>query len=139
MIRTDFSDDAAWAVVCAAATSGGHVEGVDGLFAANLTCIDDPQFQGTTIDQMVTTASKADDPGHVFLVDDETITHAEHPILAVDLSEQPGRYFRVVPSEMQGVGNNLCLANMDFADFADFVDTDETGRTDGIFRGFPNY
>ena len=139
MIRTDFGDDAAWAVVIAAAASGVHVDGADGLFAANLECVDDRQFDGMTIERVVTIAADAGNPGYVFLADHETISHPEHPILAVDLAVQPGRSFRVIPSEMQGVQNNLSIAGMDFAEFADFVDSDETGRTDGIFRGFPNY
>jgi hypothetical protein len=42
-----------------------------------------------------------------------------------------GRTFRVIPSEMWDVENNLSLANMDFPEFAG-----STGP-DGIFRGFP--
>ena len=48
----------------------------------------------------------------------------------VDLIEEPGRWFRVVPREAWAVQNNLSLANMDFVDFADSVDRD------GVFRGF---
>ena len=48
----------------------------------------------------------------------------------VDLWEQPGRTFRVIPTEAWGVQNNLPIANMDFSEFADRVDPD------GIFRGF---
>ena len=45
--------------------------------------------------------------------------------------DEPGRTFRVIPSEMWSVENNLSIANMDFAEFADAVDED------GVFRGFP--
>jgi hypothetical protein len=58
------------------------------------------------------------------------MTDPEHPVLVVDLYSEPGRSFRVVPSEMWGVENNLSLANMDFEEFADAVDRD------GVFRGF---
>jgi hypothetical protein len=47
------------------------------------------------------------------------------------LYEEPGRTFRVIPSEMWSVENNLSVANMDFYEFADNVDLD------GVFRGFP--
>lgn len=29
-----------------------------------------------------------------------TLSHPEHPLLVMDLSEEPGRTFRVIPSEM---------------------------------------
>jgi len=49
----------------------------------------------------------------VFIADRFAITNREHPVLVVDLVEEPGRTFRVVPSEAWGVENNLSLANMD--------------------------
>jgi hypothetical protein len=66
----------------------------------------------------------------VFLVDGRTINDPEHPIVVVDLYEDPGRSFRVIPSEMWVVENNLSLANMDFQEFAESADRD------GVFRGF---
>jgi hypothetical protein len=58
-------------------------------------------------------------------------SHPDLPILVVDLYDDPGRTFRVIPSEMWGVENKLSIANMGFEEFADAVDGD------GIFRGFP--
>jgi hypothetical protein len=57
-------------------------------------------------------------------------TEPDHALLVVDLHKEPGRTFRVVPSEAWGVENNLSLANMDFEEFADAVDEH------GVFRGF---
>ncbi|HLF89873.1 MAG TPA: hypothetical protein VI451_13065 [Anaerolineales bacterium] len=45
--------------------------------------------------------------------------------------EEYGREFRAIPSQIQGIENNLSIANMDFEEFADSVDED------GVFRGFP--
>jgi hypothetical protein len=59
------------------------------------------------------------------------MTDHERPVLVVDLSQEPGRTFRVIPGQMWGVENNLSLANMEFSEFADNVDPD------GVFRGFP--
>jgi hypothetical protein len=67
----------------------------------------------------------------VFISDQITFTSSEQPVLVVDLSEEPGRTFRVIPSEMWSVENNLSIANMDYSEFADNADPD------GIFRGFP--
>ena len=63
-------------------------------------------------------------------MDHSTFADPEHPVLVVDLYSDPGRTFRVIPSQMWGVENNLSLANMDFEEFADAVDKD------GVFRGF---
>jgi len=52
-------------------------------------------------------------------------------VLVVDLYDEPGRSFRVVPQEAWSVENNLSISNMDFEEFADSVDAD------GVFRGFP--
>jgi len=50
--------------------------------------------------------------------------------MVMDLSTERGRAFRVIPSEIEGVENNLSLANMDFEEFANAADPD------GVFRGF---
>lgn len=133
LIRADFTDNAAWREVAldamAPVQSGGDT------FAAYLTCIDNPQYDGLTTDRLVEVIG--DRPtSYAFLVDSETIGHREHPILVLDSNtfdpdRQPGRTFRVVPAEMWSVENNLSLANMDFDSFADEVDPD------GVFRGFP--
>jgi hypothetical protein len=54
-------------------------------------------------------------------------------VLIVEMNEEPGRSFRMVPREAWSVENNLSIANMDFSDFAYNVDKD------GVFRGFPTY
>lgn len=43
---------------------------------------------------------------------------------------EPGRTFRALPSEVNGIESNLSIANMDWEDFAESVDDD------GVFRGF---
>jgi len=59
-----------------------------------------------------------------------TIIHSERPLLAIDVGDEPGRSFRLIPSEVQGFAVNMLISNMDFADFGDSV------GPDGIFRGF---
>ncbi len=126
LLRTDFSDDAAWEAVCAAIQEPNE-EG----FKAYVDCISDPTYAGLTVEQLVALAPKGGDRTFVFLVDRLTLTHPERPILVVDLYDEPGRTFRVIPREMWGVENNLSIANMDYHEFADSVDPD------GVFRGFP--
>jgi len=125
VLRTDFSDDRAWASVRAS------IVAPVGLFRANVTFVDDRRYEGLTIERLLQLAPEDSGPTFVFLVDRETLTHPEHPVLVVDLFDERGRFFRVIPSQMWGVENNLSLANMDWDDFADNVDAD------GVFRNFP--
>ena len=121
-LRTDFSDEHVWQLVCRA------IEAPVGDFRAYVTFVSDPTFEGITVEEVVARTKQG--AGFVFIVDGLTLSHPEHPILVVDLGEKPGRTFRVIPSEMWGVENNLSIANMDFEEFAENTDDD------GIFRGF---
>ena len=126
LLRTDFSDDDAWADLCEAIQQPSE-EG----FRAFVDCISDPTYDGLTVEQLVILAPKGGDYTFAFLADRVTLTNPELPVLVVDLYDEPGRTFRVIPSELWGVENNLSLANMDYAEFAECVDAD------GVFRGFP--
>lgn len=124
VLRTDFSDAAAWAAIC------DEIRAPSGDFVATVDCINDPAFEGVTPSEVAELVRPESRHTFLFLVDRRTIDDPEHPVVAVDLYAEPGRSFRVIPSEMWGVENNLSLANMDFAEFADSVDAD------GVFRGF---
>ena len=126
LLRTDFSDDAAWAALCEAVQEPSE-EG----FKAFVDCVSDPAYGGLTAEQLVALAPKGDDRSFAFIADRTTFTDPERPVLVVDLYDEPGRTFRVIPREMWGVENNLSIANMDYHEFADSVDPD------GVFRGFP--
>ncbi|GGL18532.1 DUF6924 domain-containing protein [Nocardia jinanensis] len=132
LIRTDFGDDDAWRVVAALSMAPGV--GEDAEFVATLTCIDNPENDGLSIDALLDKIG--DRPTYyAFLADTVTLTEPEHPILAVDTGPEEtgherGRTVRVLPSEMAAIENNLSIANMDFAEFAD------AAGPDGVFRGF---
>ena len=125
VLRTDFSDDAAWKSVCAA------IQKPVGDFRAHVDFVSDPAYGDLTVAQLLSLIPEGFKHSFVFVVDRATLSQPQHPILVVDLLTEPGRTFRVIPSAMWGVENNLTLANMDFADFAGCVDQD------GVFRGFP--
>ena len=124
-LRTDFSNEAAWLQVCAA------IEQPVGDFRAHVDLISDSDFAGITPEDVVSVHSPDSERSFAFIIDQSALSHPVNPILVLDLDEQPGRTFRVIPSEAWGVENNLSLGNMDFAEFADAVDQD------GVFRGFP--
>ena len=122
LLRTDFRDDDA---LCEAVQ-----EPSDEGFQARFDYISDLAYEGLTVKQLVVLASREE---HSFscIADRTTLTNSERPILVVDLYDQPGRTFRVIPSEIWSVENNLSIAaNMDYSEFADNCDSD------GVFRGF---
>jgi hypothetical protein len=138
VLRTDFSDESAWTSVCAAIQE--PVEFGQDKIWADVDCLSDPEFDGLTAEQVTTSlvpllvGERKDfeyQESFMFIVDRIALTHPDHPILVVDLCNEGGRTFRMIPSEMCAVWSNLWLANLDFDDFADHVDTD------GIFRRFP--
>jgi hypothetical protein len=125
VLRTDFSNQKVWEAVCKT------IRKPVGLFRflANVDFFDDPAITGFTKDQLLAWLAKGYGFGFIFVVDQTTIDHPEHPLLVMDTGE-PGRAFRALPTQIQGIENNLSLANMDFEEFAGAVDAD------GIFRGF---
>lgn len=124
VLRTDFSDAAAWQTIRRAMLKLEPPYG----FRAYIHIIDDEAYDGLTVAQIVSLAR--DHHEYLFVVDATALSHAEQPILCVDTAAESGRSFRVIPTALPGVENNLSLANMDVADFADAADDD------GIFRHF---
>ena len=124
LLRTFFGDDAAWVALCAA------VQAPVGEFRAYVTPVDDPTYAELSIEDVVALASDGERT-FVLIADRVAQLDSEHPVLVVDLYAEPGRSFRVVPTEAWGVENNLSIANMDFDEFAGAVDER------GVFRGFP--
>ena len=127
VIRTDFSSDRSWEEVVQLM----QAPQTENAFQASVECISDKSCVGLTPQTVASVMPTGSQRAFVFLVDAEAVADPEHPVLVVDLVEEPGRSFRVVPSEAWGVENNLRLANMDFEEFAESADSDS------VFRGFP--
>ena len=125
VLRTDYSDDAAWERVREA------ISAPVGDFRAYVTFVSDPGLRDLTPAEILGRLPRDFQHSFIFVVDDTTLRHAEHPLLVVDLFDERGRTFRVIPTEAWSVENNLSIANMGFDDFAESVDPD------GVFRGFP--
>ena len=125
VVRTDFTDDAAWEALCRTI-----LEPV-GAFRPYVDFVNDPAYDGSTTEHLLAHVPHASTNTFMFIVDRTTLSLPHHPILVMDVDTEPGRTFRVLPSKLWSVDNNLSIANMDFAEFADAVDPD------GVFRGFP--
>ena len=153
LVRTDFSDDAAWERVVQAVTApddfGDVADPEDGgsenrSYAPNVKAVDDPAFDGATVQSLVD-AGHGKPLGYLLVADDrsmrEAVSGGEVTVVYVDLSVLPedaeefgfvyGRGFRCEVGQVASIEVNLSIANMDFDEFADSIDTD------GVFRGFP--
>ncbi len=144
VIRTDFSSDEAWNNVRELIAAPQKTAGME--FFAYVRYVSDEKYRDKAAREVV--VSLPDDyPGmFCFIVDRECVENPEHPVLVVgfypsddeSFDRQPRETpeadiatFRALPSQIQGIQNNLSIANMDFEDFASAVDDD------GVFRGFP--
>ena len=124
VIRTDFSDEAAWQSVCEAIQAAQ-----ENAFEAMVECISDKACIGLAPDAVCSLVPGAPDERlFVFIVDAQTVSSPDHPVLVVD-TEDPSRTFRVIPSAACAVENNLRLANMGFEDF------EASLGSDSVFRG----
>lgn len=123
-VRTDFTDDAAFETVRTASTAPY------GEFQAHLVVVDDPRWDGLTVDRLVELAA-ADETIHdfAFLIDHAAITDPEHAVLVVEL-EPGGRSFRVAPKAMWDVQVNLAIANVGWEEYLESMDDD------GVYRGY---
>lgn len=132
VVRTDFTDDDAWSTVRSAITAPVGLDPATGDYdvKAGVEFADDRRYEAMTADQLLARVPEGTHHRVFFVVDRETLTDPDHPVLAVDLDEQPGRSFRVVPSWMWDVQINLAISNTDWESYAD-----EAG-VDGVYRGW---
>jgi|KBSMisStaDraftv2_1062788.scaffolds.fasta_scaffold134769_2 hypothetical protein len=129
LIRTCFDSQQAWEMVCTLIRAPQYFWGDP--FYANVDLLDDIEFANLATEDLMARASVNYPHSFLLVADRIAITPPEFPILVIDLYGARGRTFRAIPSQIQGIENNLSIANMDFFEFADNVDED------GIFRGFP--
>lgn len=127
VLRTDFSDQAAWVEIC------GELRKPVGTlhFLAYLDYLNDIEYAGLTKKQLLELMPPNYTHSFIIVADQKAMMHPEHPLLIVDLSDKSAREFRAIPSQIQGIQNNLSIANMDFEEFMGAADQD------GVFRGFP--
>jgi hypothetical protein len=123
VLRTDFSDEQAWEALQATISLSDEYPCA--------TYVSDPAYAGVSIQALIemhSSGGDADYVGYLFLADAVTMRDPEQPLLAVDLSWEPGRTFRVPPRWYANISANLTIANMDFDEFADAADASGTYR-----------
>jgi hypothetical protein len=116
VIRTDFTHPHEWAGIQEAIAEPQTEDG----FVAFVMFVDDRAYEGATPSQLLTMVPADVHHAVAFIVDTKALTHPDRPILAVNLYDyvegledqgkgpQYGATFRVVPSEMWSIQNNLC-------------------------------
>ena len=128
LIRTDFENQKAWEAICEAVRAPVR-DGAD-AFYANLDFLEQPVLRNAGKEDLMARVPEGYPHSFLLVADRFATEQSEFPILVIDLHHDPGRTFRAIPSQIQGIENNLSIANMDFFEFADSVDPD------GVFRGF---
>lgn len=147
IIRTDFTDEAAWREATLELERSSHY---DGDPAESYDVVDAPELAGADTDAILTAISANeelwDQVSVVFVADSTTMRADHHALLAVttmtredfDDDEEyeamvgSGREFRTEPSGVHSIHANLELANMDFEDFLSSAHED----SEGVFRSF---
>ena len=125
VVRTDFLSDLRWAAVCRAMSGPAQ----DLHFRDEILCLSDPDYDGLSFAGLTKIASGGRRRHHAFLADTVAVAQQDHPVLVVDLADDPGRCFRVIASEMWSLHSNLNVMNFSFRDYAD------RAGSDGVYRG----
>ncbi|MEV6505615.1 hypothetical protein AB0M61_05735 [Streptomyces sp. NPDC051642] len=146
IIRTDFTDEAAWREMTAELERPSH----DGDPGESYDVVDAPELDGADTDAILAAISAHeelwDQLSVVFVADSTTMRTAHHALLAVttmtreDFDDDEdyeavveiGREFRTVPSGVHSIHVNLELANMDFEEFLSSAHED----SERVFRNF---
>lgn len=125
VVRTFFENNTDWKEI-----SSKLIETNEMGFRAYVDFIDDKDYANASRADIIRLTTPNYKYSFIFIADSITFTNSENSVLCIDLYDEIGRSFRVIPSELWGVQSNLSIANMDFYEFFDNCDED------GVFRGF---
>jgi hypothetical protein len=116
VLRTDFSDAAAWEKVCEAIrnSEGGNNPRVEMEYVSDL------YFDGKTAKEITPLALRwMGWHTHLFVVDTKTLTDRKNRVLVIDLDEEPGRTARVKPSDVTTIFVQLSTMNASWEEMID--------------------
>jgi hypothetical protein len=117
VIRTDFSDDAAWAQAVARVSADYAADGDDPV-AMEVTPIDDRRYEGLTSEQLAALVPADVDWPMLVAADALTMTEPQRHMLLVNLDEDSlGPTARATPAHIVEIAINLWMGNMDWEDF----------------------
>ena len=125
VIRTDFTDDAAWQDALARVT-GEYSTGGDGPpVSFPMTPIDDSRYRDLTPDQLRVLVPQGVDWPMLVVADAQTMASPRRHLLLVNLDEDSlGPIARATPAATVEMAINLWMGNMDWEDFVGDPDYD---------------
>ncbi|WP_010315207.1 DUF6924 domain-containing protein [Saccharopolyspora spinosa] len=126
LVRTDFTDDAAWAslVERVCLPCPGYDDVIDD-FGDYVDFVDDPAFAGATPALVMAEVRDSDTQeeeeemvsGVVMIADATTMREPGHRVLVIPLEDQIGFAFRVDPEVVGTMVANLAIGNQDIGDW----------------------
>lgn len=125
VIRTFFKKNSDWIIITRKLTASYEMG-----FKAYVDLLNDKTYEGLTSDRLIKNGIGKYKHGFIFLADSITFSDSENTVICIDLVDNPGKSFRVIPSELWSIENNLSINNMDFIEFYESCDEN------GVFRGF---
>ncbi|MFC4562702.1 DUF6924 domain-containing protein [Nocardiopsis mangrovi] len=124
IVRTDFSDDAAWEALLDTVYRPGGGGPIDD-FGDYIDVVDDRAFEGATPEQVMAVLREWGDV--VLIADGDTMRDPGHRVLTVPLEHRIGCAFRLDPDQVGIMAVNLSIGNQDIEDYMD----DETLKAIG--------
>ncbi|WP_225828495.1 DUF6924 domain-containing protein [Streptomyces naphthomycinicus] len=143
VIRTDFSDDAAWERLLQALQTpvalkdpsapaegepdANNADHIDFFTAADVhvTPVSDRRYEGFQADDVLQLAQAGRDLDydHLYLADTQALAEGPLPLLGIDIDPEGERAtpFRIPVLNIAGVENNVDLGNMYFSEFHDHL------------------
>ncbi|EGX55837.1 hypothetical protein SZN_30904 [Streptomyces zinciresistens K42] len=126
LVRTDFTDDAAWASLLDAVhrPGRGYDDPVDD-YSDSVDAVDDPAFDGSSPEQVMAMVCESESSPDqmtanvVMIADGSAVRDPECGLLVVPLNGPIGFTFRIDPESAGSMAANLAIANMDIEDFMD--------------------
>jgi hypothetical protein len=116
LLRTDFTDDAAWEAL------------LDEIDHDWITVLADPVHEGLSVPELVALVPDGGGCPALVVADDRTFSSVERTLLLVDVEEEPGRTFRAaVPDAFRSVVSRLVIADASFTDHLDSSNIDHSG------------
>lgn len=118
VVRTDFSDDAAW-YETVARLGAAYDDGDGEMISIPVAPIDDERYANLTADQLAALVPRDAQWPMLAVADAQTMASADRHVLLVNLDEDSrSPTARALPTAVVEITVNLWMANMDWEDFA---------------------
>lgn len=114
LVRTDFSNEDAWKELCWELHSPHHDLGI----LSSIDFYSNPALEGINVEDLPNRLSKQYPHSFIFIADRLTFSRQDQPLLCVNLINCACNFFRILPSEIWNVENNLSLTEMAFEEIA---------------------